>query len=500
LGVLDKQTKKRGDEVAYFQDKIDEFFMSNFGKKLYTEGKVWCQAHLQELESNRASEEEKIASYNAWVPRANGFFTSLTRLDAMQDMLGVKDPTGMAAALTKGLSDAQAVGERAQLAQDAGSGGALPIPAVTESVAGISAAATQAAHEMNTAYLGFQRNALADRAAATNNEGKSDRDRLQQINEVKTFVRNVGKTVDVTMSVVSGAPAAISNATTTVERAGATVNAARNRRLINQGKAPRHNPTYVTVNEKGEMIVRNVQTSMDRPIEGGDQTASPEGGGISLPTSVSDVLGTIADFAYAGEIRELNMRLESVKARCDAISGAAELVTIRERAQNFQDKLNAFALKCNELQKAIQQRRQDYLEFGVQLDNFARKDAESRAAGQAPGQGQERFATIMTVVSQVREVLSIGDGARAGFDSPGSIETWAQALYETRRKSPPRSDIEPFRLPDSEWAPLESMYGNAKTFHSNVEQLVKMFASVETKARELIGGLHQGSAGAGGQY
>ena len=498
--VIDKQIKKRGDEVAYFNDKKDEFGNLPSTVRTWTRARDWCQNHGQELESNRASEEEKMAAYNAWVPRANGFFTSLTRLDAMQDMLGVKDPKAMAAALTKGLSEAQAIGQRMQLAHDKGQGETPDIPAVDESLAEVSAAATQAALEMNTAYLGFQQILLADRGAAVDEEGEQDRNRLQQINEVKSFVRNVGKTVDVTMSVVQGAPAAISSATTTVARAGATANAVRNRRLINAGKAPRHNPTYITVDDKGNMIVRNVQTGMDRPIEGGEQTTSPEGEGFKLPTSVSDLLGTIADFAYSGEIREINMRLESIKARCDMISGASKLINIRKKTQNLQDKLNAFALKCNELQKRIQQRRQAYLEFGVQLDNFARRDQESRKAGLAPGQGEERYATILTVVSSVREVLSLGEGAVGGFASAREIESWAQSLNAARTKSPPRTDIEYFRLPDSEWMPLEKMWSNVKTFGDNVGMLRMMFAGVETQARALIGGLHQGSGGAGGAY
>jgi hypothetical protein len=388
------------------------------------------------------------------------------------------------------------------LAHDAGSDKTetLDVPAVDTTLADLSAQTTLAAREMNTAYLGFQQNALAERAAATNAEGDTDRKRMQEIQEVKTFVRNVGKTVDVTMSVVSGAPAAIANATTTVQRAGATVNAMRNRREILKGQAPRHNPTYVTVNEKGEMIVRNVQTGMDRPIEGGEQTASPSGGGFSLPTNVSDLLGKITDFAYADEVRDVNRRLEAIKARCDAIHGVEELTKTRERAQAFQDKLNAFALKCNEMQTRMAQRRQAYLEFGVQLDNFARRDRESRAAGKAPKGGEERFATIMTVVSQVREVLAIGEGAVGGMESADSIKSWAQDLFERRRKSPPRTDLSYISLPDGEWKPIEKMWGQVKTFAYNVGQLSKLFGPVEEQARALIGALHQGAGGSHGQY
>ena len=378
VAEIDKQLKQRAADKQRLLDEVSGWAGPSTNKR-YTDTADWCQTHMEHMEADRSAEEEKCAQFNAWVPRANGFFTSLTRLEAMQDMLGVKDPASMASALTQGLKDAEAIGERAQFAHAGGKGETLDVPAPDESLTALSNQTTQAAREMNTAWLGFQQNALADRETATNAEGDADRKRMGEINEVKAFVRSVGKTVDVTMSVVSGAPSAVATATSVIHRGEATLNAHRNKKQIMSGERPTHNPTYVTVNEKGDMIVRNVQTGMDRPIEGGEQTATPEVP-FALPTSVSDLLGTIADFAYASEVKEINMRLEAIKSRCAAIEGVSELLKIRERAQHFQDKLNAFALSCAELQNRMAQRRQTYLNFGIQLDNFARKDAFPREA------------------------------------------------------------------------------------------------------------------------
>jgi hypothetical protein len=502
LTAVDKQIATRAAEKVTMldDDHADNFFNLGYMTDMYQEASGWCQKHADELAIDKASQSEKFAAFNAWVPRANGFYTSVTRLDAMQDMLGVNDPSTMATALTSGLQEAQTVGERAQLAHDAGKAETLDIPVVDDTLADMSAQTTQAAREMNTAYLRFQQNLFSDEIAAIDSEGAADRTRMQEIQAVKAFVRNVGKTVDLSMAVVSGAPSVIANATQTVQRAGATVNAMRNRRAILKGQAPRHNPTYVTVNDKGDMIVRNVQTGMDRPIEGGEQTESPAGGGISLPASVSDILGSIADFAYSDEVEAINRRLETIKSRCDAVKAAAAFTETKERAQNFQDKLNAFALKCTALQRRMAQRRQAYLEFGVQLDNFARRDRASRAAGQAPKGGEERFATILTVVSQIREVLAIGEGAVGGFDSPDAIERWGWGLNERRTKSPPNNELEYLKLPDSEWKPIEKMWGQVKTFKFNVGQLSKLFGPVENQAKTLIGALHQGAGGSHGEY
>ena len=502
LGALDRDIATRATEKVTMldDDHADDFFNLGYLTDRYKAASAWCQKHAEQLAIDKASQSEKFGAFNAWVPRANGFYTSVTRLDAMQDMLGVNDPGAMATALTSGLEEAQALGERAQLAHDAGRGETLDIPPVDNTLTDLSAQTTLAAREMNTAYLRFQQNIFSDEIAAINAEGDADRTRMGEIETVKKFVRSVGKTVDLSMSVVSGAPSVIANATSTMQRAGATVNAMRNRRAIMKGQAPQHNPTYVTVNEKGDMIVRNVQTGMDRPAEGGEQTESPAVAGFALPTSVSDLLGTIVDFAYSDEVEAINRRLEAIKSRCDATSAAAAFTETRERAQNFQDRLNAFALKCTQLQRRMAERRQSYLELGVQIDNFARRDRESRASGHAPKGGEERFATVMTVVSQIREVLAIGHGAVSGFDSPDAIERWGWALNESRERTPPNGELTYLKLPDSEWQPIEKMWGQVKKFEFNVGQLTMMFGSVDAQAKALIGALHQGAAGSNGEY
>ena len=491
---VDRQIRVRAREEQHFREEAGSFFNIPSVTRTYTRAGDWCESNMNTLENDRREEDAKFQAFNAWTPRANSFYTSLTRLDAMQDMLGVNDVRAMASALVDGLRQAQEVGQRAQLAHDMGRGGeTLDVPAVDTTIVGMSNESTQAAREMNTAYLGFQQNLLAQRVEETRQEGAKDEARLREINEVKQFARNVGRTVDISMSVVSGAPTAIATASTTVARAEASLNAFRNRRQIMAGQRPTRNPTYMTTNERGEMIVRNMQTGMDRPAEGGEQTASPASS-FSLPTSVSDLLGGMTDFIYASEVREINSRLEQIKGRIAASRYAQDMAATTERIQRFQDALNNFALKCTELQRRMAQRRQDYLQFGIQLDNFARQDSASRRAGQAPGQGEERFATIMTVTAQVRETLSVGTGITQGFDSPAAFQNWALSIQDHRTARPPRTDITTLRVPDPEWQALDRIYGQVSRTHYNINQVNEIFSNVEAQARALIGALHQGGS------
>ncbi|MBK4728592.1 DUF4157 domain-containing protein [Oxynema sp. CENA135] len=501
---LDQQIIARGRTKARYQGLVrgDGSIWgapTGIAQEMYQGGVDWCTDHISTMETQRAEEQQRAESYNAWVPRANGFFTSLTRLEAMQNLLGVTNPQQMVGALETGLDDARAVAARAMDAYEGGNIAArLSVPETDETVTQLSNQTTQAAQEMNAAYLGFQRNLLAIRQDEVNREGAEDRTRLEQINQVKQVVRQIGSTIDTTASLVSGAPARIASVTRTVRHGEAWVGAVRNRRQIISGQRPTHNPTYVTLNEQGEMVVRNVQTGMDRPAGGGEATASPAGPSLSFPQNISDTLGQIADFVYASEVREINSRLEQIKTRCAAIEGVRELLALQQAAATYQTKLNAFALKCNELQGRIADRRREYWQLGVDLDNFARQDRESRQGSQAPGRGEERYATIMTLVGQIREALVVGKGAKAGIYAPDEFERWAQGIVADRGARPPRTDIPIFEVGEQEWSRLSSIWSQIRTFGSNVSTIDELFSGVESRAGALLSQLQVG--GGSGQH
>lgn len=492
---LDRQIRERAAEEADYREKWrDEsgFFGSHFAAGLYKEAADWCQERVNEMEQDRSREDQKVARFNWWVPYANVFYQSTRRLSAMEYMLGAHDPASTVAALEQGLREAKDVGLRAQRLD-----ASIDVPQVDPTVVQASTELTLAAEDMHAAWLDFQRDVLSERAAETEAEGQEAREKRQEIEQVKEFVRNVGKTIDLTMTTVKSAPTHAATASNAIRRAEATVGAMRNRRQIMAGQRPTHRPTYLTTGEDGELVVRNVQTGMDRPAGGGETTPSPSPS-FSLPTSVESILGGIADFAYADEIREINVALEQIKSRVDAIQGVQEFLAIRNRAVDFQNKLNYFAAKSKHLQDRMAQRRQDYLEFGLQLDRFARRDVETRRAGQAPERNAERYATIMTLVPQVREVLVAGRGARGAFDKPDEIRQWFHDLERRRGKRPPRTDLRSFRLTSEELETIQHIYSQVRLFHSNVDSVEDMYGPVDTEASKLIESLHQG--GGSGEY
>ena len=469
---------------------------------------AFCLEHATQIHTDATDEDHKFAAYNSWVPRANGYFSSLMRLHAQEKMLGVTDPGALVNQLLKGIGDMSQVAVRMQIAGDNGLAQPLHAPVVDGTLEQATSETTQAGHELGGAHLGFQKHLLDVEKDSTNHEGDKDSARLAQINENKEFVRNVGKTIDTSMAVIDGAPAAVATATTGMNKFGATLGAAANKKQIMNGMRTTHNPTYIAMDAHGNQVVRNVQTGMDRTMESKPgapyvHTPTPESEGVTVPTNVSDVFGKIVDFAYAGEVKKINFHLETIKTRCAIIQSVSAANETKIQIQVFQDALNNFALKCAELQKRMEARRQQYLEFGVQLDNFARGDQGSKKAGLAPGKGGERYASIMTMVSTVREVLSVGRGAKASFDSTSELKVWARGIYDRRERTDDgRSDLSFMQMPGDELQRLVDMHEQVRTFEESYDRENSRLSAVDAAAQQALGTLGQGGSGSvsGGQY
>lgn len=508
------QSRQRSREQREQLDLVSGTFMgltmgSMTADNTHQAAAAFCEQHAGQITKDRTDEDDKFNAYNAWVPRANGYFASVMRLRAQEKMLGVTDPAALVQQLVRGIGDASQVAKRMQHAHDNGNNAVtLQVPVVDGTLSQASEETSWAGKHMRTEYLEFQRLLLAMEKDATNHEGDKNSARLAQINQNREFVRNVGKTIDTAMSVIDGAPAAVSTATTTINKVGATLGAAANKRQIMSGMRSTHNPTYIAIDAHGKQVVRNVETGTDRamekkPGEAFTHTPTPESEGPTIPTSVGELLGTVVDFAYAGEVKKITFHLEVIKLRCANLQSEIDAKETTHQIQVFQDALNLFAMKCSELQKRVEARRQQYLEFGVQLDNFARGDLGSQKAGLAPSKGGERYASIMTVASSVREVMSLGRGAKEGFESTPELSTWTMGIIDRRERTDDgRKDISFMRMPNDELQRINDMHEQVGVFETSYSRESSQIAPVDAAAQEVLGGLSQAGSGSasGGLY
>jgi hypothetical protein len=467
----------------------------------YNFWEVGCQNWLDGVATDKRQLQIYAQQFNAVVPRANSFFVSAARLSSMQALLGATDPKALVAAVQTGLTDAAAVATKYM---DIWEGGdvskgmeALAVPTRSSSVEAEAEEVTHATEELRNSYLGFRIAMTAKEIAGVEAEGEADRKRLAEINEVKKFVREVGGMIDETMSVVSEAPVMITNFSSTLQKTGAQVNAIRNRREIMRGGRGTHNPTYLTTDDKGNMVVANMQTGMQRGAEG-TETEIPESE-FKLPKSVEDILGGITDFIYAKEVRDINMRLQAIANRVAAIEHWTAGAKLTEAVQKFQTALNQFAKKCTDLQQRIADRREEYLKFGIQLDRFARGHPELGREGLATGRGRERYATIMTVTAQIREMLALGRNAARGFDGDAhSFAVWAYQASERRKMSsafshpsdpmstPPFWTVPSYELTPGEMSAIDSIFQQLRKFEQAIATAEKTFGSVDETAKAVL--------------
>ncbi|PID84628.1 MAG: hypothetical protein CSB13_12230, partial [Chloroflexi bacterium] len=293
--------------------------------------------------------------------------------------------------------------------------------------------------------------------------------------EIKQFVRNIGKTVDITMSVVRGAPTMATNVTNSVRKAKASVNAARNKRDIIAGNRPRFNPTYITADKDGNMVVRNMQTGLDRNIVTGDKVPSPTSDGISLPTSVSDALGKITDFIYHEEVKKINLRLEQMKIRVNGVKQVIDATLFEQKVLEYQNALNNFAAKAAALQKRLENRRREYREFGTQLDRFAQVDRETQQANQGVAKGAEQYSTIMTVVAAVQEMIALGTNSQGA--APNDLLSWWGTVKSRRFSTPTKGEIRT----------VSKINQQIIRFKNNVKTAQDVFSNVVASAQSLMG-------------
>jgi hypothetical protein len=482
LSGIPAQQKKWLDWATEAKEKIDSWsygFAPGSIREMYQQRYESSSKQVEVIEKCGAELQQKAGKFNSFVPQGNGFFVSAARLSSMQAMLGASDNAGLSAALVQGLKDAEDVMKRYRDKYEDGdrrlTTEKLDPPEADESVSQAATEMTDVSRELDAAYMGFQTTVLSGKIGAIKQEYAKDEERLKEINEVKQFVRNVGKTVDFTMSVVRGAPTMATNVTNSVRKTKASVNAARNKRDIIAGNRPRFNPTYVTSDKDGNMVVRNMQTGLDRNMVTGEKVPSPVDEGISLPKDVSGVLGKIADFVYHEEVKQINLRLEQMKIKVNGVKGVIDATLFEQRIVEYQNALNHFATKAAALEASLEERRKEYREFGMQLDRYAQIDRETRKAGQGLAKGAERYTTIMTMVAAVQEMLAIGSKSQGA--APSDLPAWWATVRKRR-----------FSIPtEGETRTAVKMQQQIVDFRASVKTAKETFGSVSAQAQNLLG-------------
>lgn len=446
------------EEIRKADDEADSWANTPSTTKTYKDSSARNQGRMEQFVKDRGREQQIAQDYNAGVPRANQTIVSLAKLEAMQNMLGVNSPQALTSAVVKSLKEAQEIAARSQGGPKGVSG--ISPPKAAEQVTQASMELTQAQKELSTSWLGVQQNLVLDHAAELKQKGETDEKRLAEINENIATARKIGATIDVSMTVISG---------------GAT--------MVEGGGGKTLKPSEMTDMLAAEKPDLSDKSSMEGAKKVGG--AISKSMGIEIPTSASGLLEGAAKIYYSSELEGIRKRLVELQIQVGAFGAAAEKIGLAKRVKEFEDALTRFELKSGNLQRAMLDRQMAYLQLGQQIDAASRTDPTAKAAGQATGSGQERFATVMAVTSAVREVLAMAAGAQKGFGRDAkSVGNELLGIAQNRAG---------YGWPDEEDKPFGWMYYQQKNFEAFTDNISTALKPIDEKAGEMMTALSLGN-------
>lgn len=523
---VDAQIRTREGEMRHADAKMadgdkSKWYGGNPGtvRKMWLDGKSFAQGHKQEIEEDKAELGRVAQAFGSQLPTMNSTFTSMARLDAMKGALGVGRDADLAATLVKGIADARAVvqGYLTDYRGDPTKPGAPNKQNTTEELKAPSYAGSLAKHqkevalagrEMNTAYTELQADMLATQAAKIEKEADEPEERLKEIQTTKDGLKAMGKGLDTGFAIVNAAPATITKAETTFAKTQAGYGAMRNKQAIVKGQFGKHNPTYLTVDEKGNFVVKNTQTGTTKNADGSpteEQAEAPADTSVKveLPMSVESALGKMADFYYADEVRKLTLQVQNIKDRASTLKKISAAQKLAATAEKFQTALLKFGTACNEFQTAVNQRREDYREMGRKLDHFAQRSPEMKKAGLDVKNFGDRFTTLFTVIAQVRETLALGKGGKVdpltgatskdleGAADAGSVAKSSSALIALKgkfkgRRAKRKLWVNQLKVTDQEITAIDEMKGQLRAYDEKTKPQETDFSKVEVEFQGLL--------------
>jgi len=140
------------------------------------------------------------------------------------------------------------------------------------------------------------------------------------------------------------------------------------------------------------------------------------------------------------------------------------------------------------------QRRRDYLALGTTLDAMSQSEETGKKSSKKGEKGgKERYAQIMLVVSQVREMLQLGRLANSGATeaanniSPAEIAKFYSGLRKNRNNL--RLEFRPTRdisVTASESALEDTIYANVDAFLKHFAEQNALFRMVDKEAGKTI--------------
>jgi hypothetical protein len=442
LGKIDRAVAIAIHERDWYK-KQDSGFAPGSIRRLWKDRVKYADDKATQYTEDKRQEQANFRSYNSFISLGNSLIEQIARIEAQKYMMGIKDDAAMTAALTERMEDARKVAGRAQKAYDKNKKEGteeVEAPAATTSVDGAAQKLRGSARDLDSSYLAFQEAvSLEQEAAAIKESGADGQKRLDEINEIKTFLKNVGKTADFAQGLVKKAPEQIAN---WVEK-----------------------PT-------------SMLPSAEKGIE------------------------LITDFIYWEEVNKLTTMLDTLNGMIEKKKLVKEFAKVSSVSKAYRSALLKFAEAAVEMQRALHERRAQYRQLGTKLDRFAQDDPALRKEGLAPAAGGDRYATSMALVVELRQAVALarfvkdgmpplegGPAADVGSKAP-AWATWASGVIQHRESyASYHPNPTPFDMPEDEKQALEQAWSFLDLSDRASKETISRFGPLDQSAGELMAAL-----------
>lgn len=479
------------------------------------------EARLKTLYTQREEIAAKFNHWNSWVAIPNRTITSLHALDLMQQNLGVNDEQGLLSKMREGVKNAREVIAKAKADEHAGKGSKeyedlkQSTPAEDNSVETAAGDVTGSLNAMATSYKGFRSTVLDAEKSAENKKGDKDRTRQQEIANIKQTIQTACAAIDTGVALVSGAPGKMHS----LIEAGQTAHSetlGKKKALIQAMKGSEPYTKGIDADYKwsetktfDELWKESAGSSpaaspvAEKPASNYDVPTPPEGaGGV-----VGKIAGGAADLYYEKELLQIAKNLNVVAAKVGELGDQSAAALVSQRVSDFRDKLAAFSKAWKDLEDRARARKRKYNDFGVKLDDLARRYRSSLGKDQAPADNQEMYATLFTVGAQILEISGLsgesdnagrasgdtGTGATGGYVSH-KVRGWWNRMRRARNEN--RHPDEPEFGMGRETDAISSMMGACKTWEET-QGRVAGYKGIAGEIKTLMAELQNGGKSTG---
>jgi hypothetical protein len=330
---------------------------------------------------------------------------------------------------------------------------------------------TEAYTKLQSAYAKVYEGMLRDRERASRSEAAVKRNQIARVDQVIHFWVSLGDTA-------MQAPKAMDGVATGAHAVEQKLSAARLDgshsvkkaqeaavRHEKHGGARNHIDAHKNSRDYEAQFDAHRQVAKERhaAAASGEPAAGVAPAPVMPSLSVSTILELGLKAHFSSRVDELNKKLTGIEAQANATAGAALFVSTHQAAKDYDTAAHQLESRLGTLSThALQERQQDFMELGHELDRYAVEHAgalKTRGKGAlVPGAGKEQHGTTMAVIAKIEQYRAVSAMALQTFNYDAFlIAARDQQLERSGMKRPRETTSRSYEKTNHRPPPLPAM-------------------------------------------